>query len=299
MKNINIFNSFTLKIIAMVTMAIDHLGLVFFNTWNTPELYYTCRYIGRIAMPLYCFMLVEAVIHTRNFKNYTAKLGVMAVLISTFLALAEYVPDLGFSSYAGFGNIFLDLFLGSLMIYCLNHKNNWFKLFIIIPLGIGVFSFLAKGIEHSGSCPDCGALTTFLWYPKFLRLQYDWLSLGLMLGFYLAYKATDLFYKIRKEEYNLPEEDDSSNEYRLIANGFAIGALVLFAALYYAMKYIRGDFVWWDLNMQLFMIVVAPLLFLYSGKRGYSSTWFKWMEYLYYPVHILLIYGIYYLIYLL
>lgn len=53
-----------LKIIAAVTMTIDHIGHLFFpgqTVW---------RIIGRIAMPIYAFMVAEGCCHTRNKLRY-------------------------------------------------------------------------------------------------------------------------------------------------------------------------------------------------------------------------------------
>lgn len=296
------FSSFALKIIAMATMAIDHLGVSISSLWGITSsnsvFYYLCRYIGRIAMPLYCFMIVEGVLHTKNYKKYALRLGIMAVLISAFLAICQYVPQLGMESLASMGNIFIDLLLGSLMIYCLNHKSIPVKFLALIPLGISIFSFVANGIEWSGSCYGCGYTTEYLFYPKFLRLQYDWLSLGLMLGYYLAYKCAKLYFKIRSEEYGTLEDMEDTKDYRLASNLFALLFTVIVSFLYYCVRYMNDSWVWWDPAMQLFAIVAGLFIVVYTGERGYNAKWFNIFTYAYYPLHIVLIYGICYLIYL-
>lgn len=62
-----------LKIIACVTMLIDHIGAVF-----VPG--YALRIIGRLAFPIYCFLLTEGMARTRNVKKYGIRLAVGAVL---------------------------------------------------------------------------------------------------------------------------------------------------------------------------------------------------------------------------
>lgn len=71
-----------LPVIAMTTMLIDHIGLMFF-----PE-DLTYRMIGRVAFPLYCWFLVQGYRHTRHLGRYMRRLLVLACLSQVPFTLA-------------------------------------------------------------------------------------------------------------------------------------------------------------------------------------------------------------------
>ena len=66
--------SFSLHCMAMVFMLCDHLWgtIVPGNDWLT------C--IGRLAFPIFAFLIVEGYFHTGNLKRYTLRLLIFAVI---------------------------------------------------------------------------------------------------------------------------------------------------------------------------------------------------------------------------
>lgn len=74
-----IFNSNNLKIIAIVSMLIDHFAL-YNNLYIPNNLYIACRIIGRIAMPIFCFLIVQGYFNTSNLKKYILRLFLLAVV---------------------------------------------------------------------------------------------------------------------------------------------------------------------------------------------------------------------------
>ncbi|MBQ6042340.1 MAG: TraX protein [Oscillospiraceae bacterium] len=108
-----------LKMIALITMIIDHIGAVLLSQQGSallplfdgaPEsltLYQIFRTIGRIAFPLYCFLITEGCVHTHDRKKYGANLLIFALLSE----LPWNLEHSGTWRYSG-QNVFFTLFLG-------------------------------------------------------------------------------------------------------------------------------------------------------------------------------------------
>lgn len=78
-----------LKIIAFVTMAIDHIGYVFF-----PQ-YMWLRVIGRLAFPIFAYCLALGCVYTKNPKKYALRLLAFALVSQPFYSLAFFPYDTG------------------------------------------------------------------------------------------------------------------------------------------------------------------------------------------------------------
>lgn len=77
-------DGFTLKIIAVVTMLIDHIGLIFF-----PQ-YPILRFIGRISFPIFAFLIAQGCYYTSNIKKYMLRMLIFAVITELFFDFAFY-----------------------------------------------------------------------------------------------------------------------------------------------------------------------------------------------------------------
>lgn len=100
-------SSTTLHILAMIFMLCDHLWATIIpgNTWLT------C--IGRLAYPIFAFMIVEGYFHTRNLRKYVVRLLIFALI-------SEIPFNLMYGSniiYPYHQNVLWTFLIGILMIY--------------------------------------------------------------------------------------------------------------------------------------------------------------------------------------
>ncbi|MCR4912066.1 MAG: conjugal transfer protein TraX [Bacilli bacterium] len=281
-------SSFIIKIVALVTMTFDHVGLLLQVMYpydmSIAEVANVFRIIGRLALPLFVFMIVEGVIHTKNIKKYFLRLGIMAALISIVLLIIAYGNfGIDTSSIAGAGNIFLDLLLAAVAVYFLKQENPYVKFLILLPLAISVASFSVK-------CFETATGDIVLWYPTWLYLQYDWFSILLAIMFYFSYKFCNYY-------IDYASENDGIDKSVWLANGnlqiliklLQVFSLVVVSFLYYSFKYLWPNGVFWDVETQLYAMISGAFILCYNGKRGYNAKWFQYGSYLYYPLHLLVI----------
>ena len=139
-----------LKWIALVTMIIDHVGLLLLEPYSIP--YWIARYVGRLAFPLYCFLLVEGFVHTRDVKRYLGRLALFAVISEIPFDLVHDRFRLG-DSWQGFltdlvwsQNVFFTLVIGLVALwgYVRLHNQRQTELAIVWCAAMGGLAWLLR-----------------------------------------------------------------------------------------------------------------------------------------------------------
>ena len=112
-----------LKLIACVSMLLDHIGAILL-----PQVQWL-RVIGRMAFPVYCFLLVEGIHRSKNLKKYQDRLILAALL-------AEVPYDLAVSGGVDFArcSVMVTLLLGFWVVRLIQQRGSLWKRVAIIPL---------------------------------------------------------------------------------------------------------------------------------------------------------------------
>lgn len=154
-------SSFGLKMIAIITMLIDHIGAVLIPSNTTAYLIF--RSIGRLAFPIFAFLIVEGFYHTRDVKKYLTRLGIFALVSEIPFDLAFYGDF-----YMGHQNIFFTLFLGLLLIMVMKDIERRFPKNLITSNAINTLLVISF------------CIIAFL-----LKTDYNFLGILLITAFYL------------------------------------------------------------------------------------------------------------------
>lgn len=283
-------SSFSLKMIAVISMIIDHLAVVLygrgFPSWN---LYLCMRAVGRLAFPLYCFLLVNGFEKTSNKKRYLSRLLMFAAIsqipftmvfadanygkIGLASSLGVHYPMLPFLllcliavlAYLVFWDkspsviwLVLALLCGQVTLQYKDYVLLGQELSVFYTLSLGFVSiavldgYLNQRLTLWAALPRA-AIVILLIYVFQGRIDYEYLGVLLIIALYLCRND-------RKAQ---------------------MAALVLWCCAYYRFMAVQ---------LFCFSFIPALLILFYNGKRGgpkQDRTLIKWGFYVIYPLHLL------------
>lgn len=152
----------TLKLFASVSMLIDHTGASVVSTYlsvsrlrvtdpqayqSIQTLYQWMRSIGRLAFPVYCFLIVEGFFHTRSIHKYCGRMLLFA-MISEFpfdYALKAGVP------YWRKQNVYFTLLISLMCIAMLQYMQGLYCVqFIAIATSMSLASAMLTDYSYKG-----------------------------------------------------------------------------------------------------------------------------------------------------
>lgn len=114
MKIPSVLSNTQLKIIAVVSMLIDHICMVLYPADGTAEIIRLT--VGRIAMPIFAFLLCEGFFHTKSRFKYGRNLLIFAVISEPFFDFARG----GTFFNLEYQNVFFTLFAALMMLIILD-----------------------------------------------------------------------------------------------------------------------------------------------------------------------------------
>lgn len=144
-----ILSGSALKLLAMLSMLVDHLAtflwedspdmLVPLFTYHAHTItpYVLCRMFGRLAFPIFAFLVVEGYLHTRSRKRY----GLNLLLFALLSELPWNLVHTGGFFFLGKQNVLFTLFFGMLGMYLLDYYRERPGRRALAVLGLCVFAF--------------------------------------------------------------------------------------------------------------------------------------------------------------
>lgn len=223
-------------------MLLDHMGYLLF-----PSVIWL-RAVGRLALPIFAFMISEGAKYTKNRLRYFLTVLIFGVVCQTPYILMENDWHL---------NIFLTFALSILIIYSLDY----FKKCMLnrnCKITFKALSLLLLLVAIVG---------TLHLNTKILSVHFDY-------GFYGCIMAVFA---------SIPTLNGvSAPEWVRYVDNIPVRILCMLFPLFIFSHSVGG--------YQYASLLALPLLLLYSGKRGKYNM--KYFFYFFYPLHIVIIYGI-------
>lgn len=155
-----------LKAIACMTMLLDHIGATMVRG-------YPLRVVGRIAFPIFCFLMAEGAYYTKNPQKYCLRL-VIGMLLS------ELPFDLAFRLKPTweYQSVMVTLLLGFLVVEVI--QNTKYDLLKLLAVGVGFALAELANTDYGG----CGVLLVVLfsqtrgklWLQTVLLAMFAWMT---------------------------------------------------------------------------------------------------------------------------
>lgn len=300
-------SSAVIKNTAYITMFIDHFAAIIlveairkrsvagYETDELWEIYSVGRAIGRIAFVLFAYLCVEGFTHTRSRRNYLLRLG-------GFAFVSEAPFDLAFSGRVvdhESQNIFFTLFLGVLVM--------------TVWEGAGKKIQSLKGRKKPGGfllrtgdvviwrMVQIGALASGCAAAYYLRTDYKYMGVCLIAAFYcigcLQHRAGRPR-SLQEAPHKSPAGDLGQN-YPLSGGRLILGMVLAGCVLFigtWSMNYLQykdsysAAYLFQFSLRELYGLLAFLPISLYDGRKGRQLP--KAVCYGFYPVHLLLLYGV-------
>jgi hypothetical protein len=251
-------DGFTLKIIALGLMTMDHMHQ-FFSSNGIP-IWFT--WLGRLSAPLFFFTMAEGFFHTKNRITYVKRLYFFSVIMSLGKFISWNISKSNSSYPMVSNNIFETFFLIALNIllfeFVRGKNKELFKKVFLTSVAVFCEIILPIGVDSLFSKSTSKIILSFLPSPLLCEGSFIFVILGIMF-FYLR------------------------NNRKRMMSIYSIFSLAFFPFLNFSFETAFYN------NYQWMMIFSMPLMLLYNERKGHGL---KYLFYVYYPLHIVLFFFI-------
>jgi len=267
-------NSFQIKLFALIIMTIDHIA--FYQTFTTNiHINYSLRIIGRIAAPLFLFLIAKGLHHTRSKLKYIFRLYIASVITEITNTLFLKTLAINYSASV-LGNIFTTFFYVAFYVYFIElirenpkkRKNIFIGTFaLLFPLIIVVLNIMLCQTPTGTAYWE--VIRVIL--PSPLTVNYSILFVIMGITWYFI-----------------------NNKY-INVGILAIVSLLSFLIPEIQITQITPYFNAHTLfvNPQWCMFLAIPFILLYNGQKGTNT---KYFFYFYYPLHQYFLFFLYLLV---
>jgi hypothetical protein len=252
-----IFSGFTLKIIGIIFMVIDHINSYLGNFLQLPL---WIALLGRFVAPLFVFLMVEGFFYTRSKKKYFLRMFIGGIAMYGINIIHNLLTK------SNFDNPFTKQF----DIYLLLDGQNIFITLAFLFAFLWILDNLRKKVFSN--IQIIGAILGLIFLlPCILFSEGGPYELIIALIFYLF-----------------------SGNLKKITVGISLFSLILLInTLYNYLSFDNIISLYQELtfNNEFMIITVLPFIYLYNGKRGGNGAkWQKNLFYYFYPIHLIIIY---------
>ncbi|MCR5108323.1 MAG: conjugal transfer protein TraX [Lachnospiraceae bacterium] len=251
----------TIKAIALITMTFDHIPAVILEPLmayksavlptgisyviNAFEIIF--RFLGRIAFPLFLFMMVEGFFFTHDRKKYALRLLLFALISEPIFDLAVSYTGLGIDGLhiwdPKIQNIYFTLLLGFLSICCIHILLDKFEERGISPLDIKIKDRRMQSLKPILVIIAISLIASLIAF--FIKCDYSFRGVLPLITGYLFHR------------------------YKATAKQVFLAILITICIFNF---------------LELVGFLTLPFIQTYKGKPGRKLN--KWFFYIYYPAHL-------------
>lgn len=254
-------NQAAIKYIAIIVMTLDHIA---HYLGEASPLYLPFRFISRLTGPIMAYGIAEGYYYTKNVKKYALRLLAFALISIIPYSLHDGNDAILFKVVDGYVPSLIFIYIASINKTLIIYETN-----VIFTLFLGLLAIILWDKSKISKWIKVLITIVICWLALFADWKYCNVLFCLIFYFYkdnktkkwLSYIITCLLYIFNLYFFTNPFNPQPGIEFHF----YRLGTL----------------------------LVIPFMECLYNGKPGKKSSFNKWFFYLYYPLHLLILYFIF------